>query len=127
IALWSRRARALACADLWLAAAGFRVGPARDISLGRLTAARDWHPREDCVQYFAFRLPGEGPLAGIRAGRFRLQPAPQRRDRLAGTTHSGEIPEHTRPLDWADCDRGIPGRSSPAAPLSRTALIYLHT
>ena len=56
-ALRSGGARALARADLRLAAAGFRVGAARNISLGRLTAARDWHLREGYVRDFALRLP----------------------------------------------------------------------
>ena len=37
----SDRNRALACADLRLAAAGFRMGAARDVSLGGVTVARD--------------------------------------------------------------------------------------
>ena len=33
--------RALACSDLRLGIANFRMGPARDVSLGRVTIARD--------------------------------------------------------------------------------------
>ena len=46
---------ALARADLRLAAAGFRLGAARDISLGGVAANRDPNLREDYVRHFVFR------------------------------------------------------------------------
>ena len=55
---------ALVCAHLRLAAAGFRLGAARAISMGRLAAARDLRRREDRFQHFAFRRPAGEPLGG---------------------------------------------------------------
>ena len=66
-ALRPGRDRALACADLWLGAAGFGLGATRDISLGGVAADRDWHFRKDHVRHFAFHLDAEGPLDRIRA------------------------------------------------------------
>jgi ABC-2 type transport system permease protein len=47
-----------------------------DISLGRLTAARDWILREDYVQHIPFHLHTEGPFDGIRSGSFYLPGLP---------------------------------------------------
>ena len=58
------RPRALVRADLWLAAAGLRLGAARAIPMGRLAAARDRRGREDCLQHFAFRRPAGVPHGG---------------------------------------------------------------
>ena len=71
-ALRSGRDCALACADLRLAAAGFGLGAARDISLGGVAAHRDPNLREDYVQHFVFRQAAATPLDGIRAARFRF-------------------------------------------------------
>src|ERR1700691_1187589 len=48
----------LACARVLLAAAGFRLGPSRDISMGGVTGRRHRRSREDCLQYHLFRYPG---------------------------------------------------------------------
>ena len=91
-ALQPDRARALACADLWLAAAGFRLGAARDFSLGGIAASRDQNFREDHVQHLVFRQDAARPSDGIRAGRFRFSWRGPSHDRFAGATHSGKIP-----------------------------------
>jgi hypothetical protein len=56
------RACALVGAILWLDATGFRVGAARSVSMGHITAARDQHRREKCVQHFAFHCHAAVPL-----------------------------------------------------------------
>ena len=66
------RARALARADLRLAAAGFRLGAARDISLGGVAVARDQHFREDHVQHLAFYQNAGKPPDRIRGRGFRF-------------------------------------------------------
>ncbi len=66
------RAGALACADLRLAAAGFRLGASRDLSLGGVATDRDPNLREDYVRHFAFCFVREPPLVRIRAARFQL-------------------------------------------------------
>src|SRR5260370_2315894 len=91
----SGRDCALAFTDLWLAAAGLGLGAARNIPLGGVTPARDWHLREGYGGHFAFRFVGNEAFDGIRAGRFRLQSASQHRDRLPDTTSSGKVSEHT--------------------------------
>ena len=51
---------AVVCANLRLAADGLRLGTARALSVGHLTAARDRRRRKDCLQHDAFRRhPGE--------------------------------------------------------------------
>src|SRR4029077_6170711 len=71
-ALRSDRDCALARADLWLVSARFRLGTARDISLGGVAPYRDPNLREDHVRHFVFRRAGATPLDGIRAARFRF-------------------------------------------------------
>src|SRR5260370_499333 len=126
IALRSGRDCALAFTDLRLAAAGLGLGAARNIPVGGVTPARDWHLRKDYVGHFAFRSVGNEALDGIRAGRLRLQPASQHRDRLPDTTYSGKVSEHAGSLDRTRCGCGIPRRRGPSAPIPRTNLIRMH-
>ena len=114
---------ALACADLRLAPTGFGLGAARDISLGGVATNRDPNLREDYVRHFVFRFHAETPFDGIRAACFRFPRRGPSHDRFAVTTHAGKISEQSRSMDRAVSRGGIPARSSPAAPLSRTALI----
>src|SRR5207247_1468993 len=70
VLLYGLVALALWHAPIRLAAAGFRLGAARDISLGRVANYRDPNLRENYVRHFAFRLPCEPPSLRIRAARF---------------------------------------------------------
>ena len=66
------RARALACADLRLVAAGFGLGAARDFSLGGVAAARDQIFEKITFDTSHFALDAEESPDRIRAGGFRL-------------------------------------------------------
>jgi hypothetical protein len=125
------RAGALACAHLLLVSVGLRLGAARDISMGRVTAAGDCRWREDCVPHFIFRPPDARPLVWIRSGRFRPQGQSWRPDRCAfystDTTRSRQISEQPGSVARACFGRNIAGRSSPAAPLSRAPLIRMQS
>ena len=69
----SGRACALACAHLWLAAAGLRLGAARDISMGGVAAAGNCRRRDHRVPHFVCRQPAARPLDRIRRERLRPQ------------------------------------------------------
>src|SRR6266576_350624 len=99
-----------------------QLGAARDISLGRVANYRHPNLRENYLQHFVFRLRGEEPLNGIRAGRFRISRSRSPHDRLTCATHFGKIPGQPRSLDRARGRCSIHSGSSPAAPLSRTDL-----
>src|SRR6266404_7432942 len=125
-ALRSDRDCALACADLRLAVAGFRLGASRHISLGGVTFHRDPNIREDHVRHLVFRFHAETPSDGIRTARFRFPRRGTSHNRLAGTTHSGNVPEQRRSMAWAAVRSRIHRRSGATAPLSRTTVIKLH-
>ena len=110
---------ALVCANLRLAAAGFRVGAARAISMGRLTAARDRRRREDCLQHFAFRRHAGEPHQWRRGSRHSAGSASDGSD---DTPHPGSFPKQPGSVDRTGGRRGLPRRSGPGAPLSRTDL-----
>src|SRR3989440_567025 len=114
------RTCALACANLRVAAAGFRLGAARGISMGGLTAARDRRLRKDRVPHLAFRRHDGEPHERWRRGGFHS--TGYLPDGSDDTPDSGSFPEQPGSVDRLGNRRGIPRRSGPAAPLSRADL-----
>src|SRR5207302_2829650 len=113
----------LARADLWLAAIGFGLVSARDISLGGIATYRHPDFREDYVRHALFRHAATTPLDGIRAARFRFSRRRPSHDRFAVTTHAGKISGQSRSMDRLVSRGGIRVWSSPAAALSRPTVI----
>src|SRR5205807_4227770 len=118
------RTCALACANLRVAAAGFRLGAARGISMGGVTAAGDRCLRKDRVPHFAFRRHDGEPHERWRRGGFHN--AGYLPDGSDDTPHSGSFPEQPGSVDRLGNCRGIPRRSGPAAPLSRADLMRMN-
>src|SRR5687767_6370192 len=111
------RARVLVRADPRLASPGLRLGAARGLSVGRLTAARDRRCREDRLQHFALRRHAAAPHGGPRDA------LRQRPDGSAGSCRSGDIPERARSVDRPRLRYGMPRRRGAAAPQAGTDLI----
>ncbi len=116
---------ALARAHLLLAAAGIRLGSPRAISVGGVTAGGDRRRREPCVSHVAFRCAGGRSIHRRRADDL-LHRAGYVPHQSHDTYHSGSFPEQPGSLDRAGDHCGIPRRSRPAAPLSRTDLSRMH-
>ena len=91
VALWAGRDRALACAYLRMATAGFQLGAPRNISLGRVALHRDSNLRENYVRYLIFRQVAARSVDGIRAARVRLSRTKPSHRRFACPTHAGAI------------------------------------
>ncbi len=124
------RAGALARAPLRLVSAGLRLGAARDIPMGGVTAACPCRYRVHCVPHFVSGLSAARALVWIRCQSFRPQGQEWSPDRCAfysaGTTRSGEVSEQPGFVDRAGVCRDISCRSGADASLSRSALIGLH-
>src|SRR5205823_2474152 len=116
-ALRSRREFTLVRAGLWLAVAGFGLGAARDVSVGRLAAPRALHRRGDCIPHLAFRVPAQVPFDGGICGSFRRHFDPWSRSECRiGATRPAQIPEQSEPMDRARGRRRIPWRRDLATP-----------
>ena len=112
--------RSLVRAILWMVVAGFSVGATCASSVGLLTAARDWHFREDCLPHHAFRRDARTPIRW-RSGRHRVYKR-QHGDGSADAPDSAALPDQPRPMDRSRDNRGIPRGGSSVAPLSWTDL-----
>src|SRR5262249_22263328 len=112
----------LARANLRLGSVGFRLGAARNFSLGSPALSRGRIFRKNYIRHVAFWRNAEGPFDGIRSEGVCLSDALGR----PPTAHAWCIPEFPRSLARPLSCRVVHRGSNSDAPLPRATLIQLH-